>query len=123
MQKAYSLAGALLAVMTVLVPCGCGKPGRTSSPRPASRSPGSISAFPWQNESQFIVTEIVSDLAEMTYYAKHKSLPSPQSFSVTAAEKPGSVFGAPVYLVEVVLDKIRAGPEGGVACERSHLVA
>ena len=59
---------------------------------------------PFQEESQFIVEAIVSDLAEQIYYAKFQRLPDQKCFLVTATEKPGSPHDAPVYELEIRLD-------------------
>jgi tetratricopeptide (TPR) repeat protein len=60
-------------------------------------------ATPFQDESQFIVETIVSDLAEQVFYAKYHQLPNPKHFSVRAMEKPDSPFGAPVYKLRIAL--------------------
>ncbi len=50
---------------------GSATPAVTSAP-----PPGANFQTPWQTESQYIVTEIASDLTEMAYFAKHqKALP------------------------------------------------
>lgn len=56
---------------------------------------------PFQNESQFIVETIVSDLAEQMFYAANNRLPDPQYFSIAATEKPGSPLDAPVYELRI----------------------
>jgi tetratricopeptide (TPR) repeat protein len=58
---------------------------------------------PFQDESQFIVETIVSDLAEQVFYARYHQLPNPKHFSVRAVEKPDSPFGAPVYQLQIAL--------------------
>jgi len=58
----------------------------------------------FQEESQFIVEAIVSDLAEQMFYAKHQRLPDQKKFLVTATEKPGSPKDAPVYELQIYLD-------------------
>ena len=105
MQKERSLVKGSVALFLALALCSCGKRDEPASAGPHGSPSAAYFKTPWQDESQFIVTAIVSDLAEMTYYAKHKSLPSLQQFSVTVAEKPDSPFGSPVYLIEVALDK------------------
>jgi tetratricopeptide (TPR) repeat protein len=55
----------------------------------------------FQDESQFIVESIVSDIAEQVYYAKYHGLPDANKFSVAAVEKAGSDIDAPVYDVKV----------------------
>src|SRR6059036_1502913 len=55
----------------------------------------------FQDESQFIVEQTSSDLAEMIYYAKNESLPAERVFRVTATERSDSQFRLPVYDVEV----------------------
>ena len=58
----------------------------------------------FQDESQFIVETIVSDLAEQIYYAKFHQVPDQSGFHVSADETADSSFGAPVYDVQVDLD-------------------
>jgi tetratricopeptide (TPR) repeat protein len=60
---------------------------------------------PFQDESQYIVEAIVSDLAEMVYFAQNKRLPEPKLFSVDAQEKPGSHPGFPAYAITITLDE------------------
>ena len=57
----------------------------------------------FQNESQFIVEAIVSDLAEQMFYAKFHRLPDQKRFLVAATEKPGSPSDAPVYEMQIRL--------------------
>jgi tetratricopeptide (TPR) repeat protein len=59
---------------------------------------------PYQDESQYIVETVISDLAEQMYYAKFHRLPKPKYFKVTATEKSGSPQDTPVYEVEIRLD-------------------
>ncbi len=59
----------------------------------------------FQDESQFIVETIVSDLAEQVFYAKFHQLPKAKYFSISAVEKPGSVFSAPGYELQINLDQ------------------
>jgi len=54
----------------------------------------------WQNESQFIVEAITTDIAEMLCFAKSKKLPGEARLAITAAEK------APFYKIGLQL------PEG-----------
>ena len=95
----------LVALLLTVALCGCGNQDKGTSAASRQSQNGGYFKTQWQDESQFIVTAIVSDLAEMAYYAKHKRLPNPRRFSVTAVEKPGSPLGSPVYVVEVALDK------------------
>ncbi|MDB6018210.1 MAG: hypothetical protein JWR19_2699 [Pedosphaera sp.] len=75
-------------------------------PKPSAESAGGTGYFQtsFQDESQFIVEAIVSDLAEQMYYAAFHRLPDQKSFSVTATEKPGSPPDAPVYGLQIHLD-------------------
>ncbi|MCX6985386.1 MAG: hypothetical protein NT118_11655 [Lentisphaerae bacterium] len=73
--------------------------------------PVSVSAYfktPFQNESQFIVETIASDLAEQIFYAAFHRLPDKQHFSVTAIEKNGSSPDVPVYELQICLDPKQA---------------
>ncbi len=58
----------------------------------------------FQDESQFIVEAIVSDLAEQIYYAKFHHLPGAKKISVAATETPDSSFGEPTYDLQIDLD-------------------
>jgi len=63
---------------------------------------------PFQTESQFIVQAIVSDLAEQTFYATSHQMPDKKLVSVTTSEKAGSPLDAPVFELQIHLDKKRA---------------
>lgn len=63
----------------------------------------------FQDESQFIVETVVSDLAEQVYFAKFHKLPEADVFLVSAGETEGSTFEAPVYNVQIDLDKGHRG--------------
>ena len=82
--------------------------GLTTSCKPKSpvgpATPSGYFQTPFQNESQFIVEAIVSDLAEQMYYAKLHRLPDPKHFSIIATEKPGSPIDAPAYELQIRLD-------------------
>jgi len=83
---------------------GCNK----SSPSASSHSlPASKSYFKtvWQDESQFIVQTIITDLAEMAFFAKHKNVPPPQHFLVMVQEKPDSSIDSPTYSIQITFDK------------------
>src|SRR5207248_9117092 len=59
----------------------------------------------WQDESQFIAEMIGIDLSEMTFFAKHESLPGAKEFSVRAVELNTSTFRAPQYQFQIALEK------------------
>lgn len=89
--------GLFLAALTLSL-AGC---------KPASASRQNSSGYfqtDFQDESQFIVETIVSDLAEQIYYAKFHQLPAKKDFYVTANETAASSFATPVYAVQVDLD-------------------
>ncbi len=69
-----------------------------------SVTPAGYFKTPFQEESQFIVEAIVSDLAEQMFYAKFQRLPDQKYFLVTATEKPGSPHDTPVYELRIRLD-------------------
>ncbi|MGA2029954.1 MAG: hypothetical protein ABSG87_07760, partial [Verrucomicrobiota bacterium] len=69
-----------------------------------SAGPSGYFKTPFQDESQFIVEAIVSDLAEQIYYAKFQRLPDQDYFQVTATEEPGSPQDTPVYDLQIGLD-------------------
>ncbi len=58
---------------------------------------------PFQDEPQFLVETIVSNLAEHVFYARNSRLPEPKEFSVVATEKPGAPAAAPAYNLEINL--------------------
>jgi len=62
----------------------------------------------FQEESQFIVEAIVTDLAEQVFYAKNHRLPDPKVFSVHAIEKAGPPLDQPVFAVSVAFAADRA---------------
>src|SRR5882724_8394397 len=95
-------------VMAVLLFNGCkppdnGSPGADLTQGTKGPSSGYFQT-PFQDESQFIVETIVSDLAEQVFFARRRQLPGPGHFSVSATEKPGSPFGAPVYELKIALE-------------------
>lgn len=81
----------------------------------------------FQDESQYIVETIATDLAEQVYYAKNHRLPAPGKFSVHAVEQAGSQFRHPIYDLAVDYGEGRAplhqmldidGPIWGPECYR-----
>lgn len=90
-----------LGVVSVIaaVAGGC-KPKETSS---ASRPSGGYFETPFQNEAQFVVDAIVSDLAEQMYFAKFHTLPDKKHFEVSAVEK-GGTKDKPVFDLQVRID-------------------
>ena len=98
MKKRFGLMVFSIFLAAVLM-TGC-KPHPPSAPV----APSGYFQTPFQDESQYIVEAIVSDLAEQMYYAANHRLPDPGSFQVTAVEKPGSPLDAPVYDLDIRLD-------------------
>jgi tetratricopeptide (TPR) repeat protein len=86
---------ALLLIVTFA--CGC---------KPSNKvvRPSGYFKTDFQDESQFIVETIASDLAEQVYYAKFHRLPDTRSFQVSAIETADSSFSAPTYELEINLD-------------------
>jgi hypothetical protein len=88
-----------------LVPCfafiGCNKVSRSLSPG----SPQNYFKTVWQDESQFIVQTIITDLAEMSVFAKQKSVPQPGELLVVVQEKSDSEIDSPTYSILITLDK------------------
>ncbi len=93
------LLGFCLLVATVWF-AGC-KPKSSAPSSGASAHADHYFQTSFQNECEFIVQAIVSDLAEQIYYAANHQLP--ESISVTATEKPGSSLDAPTYELQVNL--------------------
>src|SRR5271168_2955246 len=58
----------------------------------------------FQDESQFIVETIVTDLAEQIYFAQFDRLPQKDEFHVSATETSDSSFDTPSYDVQVDFD-------------------
>ena len=77
--------------------------------KPASPVSSNYFPTPFQDESQFIVEAIATDLAEQMYYARFHEPPPAETFSVTATETPASQFRAPVYELSFNLDKKHRG--------------
>lgn len=105
MTKNLSFAMAWV-VLAVTFATGC-KREPSIEPGNSSQEPVNPAAYfktPFQDESQFIVETIVSDLAEQMSYAATHKLPDPDYFQVTATEKPGSPLDAPVYELQIRLD-------------------
>src|ERR1700722_17622234 len=90
--------GIFLAALTLSL-AGC-KQSHTTTRTPASN----YFQTDFQDESQFIVENIISDVAEQIYYAKFQRLPDKNSFSVSANETANSSFSTPTYDVLVNLD-------------------
>lgn len=82
---------------------GC-KPKPSAGPA----NPSGIFKTQFQNESQFIVEAIVSDLAEQMFYAKFHRLPDLKHFSVIATEKAGTPLDTAEYELQVRMDSIHA---------------
>src|SRR5580692_2847387 len=88
-------------VLAAILAAGC-RPHSSTGPE-TSTSPGYFQTS-FQDESQYIVEAVVSDLAEQMFYAASHQLPDPKYFLVTASEKPDSPHDAPVYELQIRLD-------------------
>src|SRR5882672_5600391 len=75
--------------------------------KPKPSGPAAYFKTLFQTESEFIVQAVVSDLAEQTFYAASHRVPDQKQFYVTASEKAGSPIDAPVFELEIRLDKNR----------------
>jgi tetratricopeptide (TPR) repeat protein len=98
MAKNLFLAAAFIVLAAALA-VGCKRQSAGSSGNPSG-----YFKTPFQDESQFIVEAIVSDLAEQMFYAASHKLPDPNYFQVTATEKAGSPRDTPVYELQIRLD-------------------
>jgi tetratricopeptide (TPR) repeat protein len=97
MAKKCSLEiSGILLIAGFLIGCG---------PSNAVVNPHGYFQTQFQDESQFIVETIVSDLAEQVFYAKFHQLPDAKYFSVSATEKPDSDFSAPSYELQINLNR------------------
>src|SRR5258708_10263364 len=96
MRMSSTLHNSPAFLLSVLLIVGCKRDEHSNSV--VSNGP-SANYFhtQFQDESQFIVETIVTDLAEQIYYAKKHELPDANAFSVHAIEKTNAVFGAPIY--------------------------
>lgn len=59
----------------------------------------------FQNEAEFIVENVITDLAEQVFFAKRHKLPEAQFFTVKAQEKTNSTAELPTYEVRLRLDE------------------
>jgi tetratricopeptide (TPR) repeat protein len=83
---------------------GCGqKASEDGAPAASAGQPYFQTQF--QDESQFIVESIVTDIAEMAFCAKNHTPPPPGKTSVAATESSDSPFGAPKYQIRITLPK------------------
>jgi tetratricopeptide (TPR) repeat protein len=100
----HAVFAIFLALLTFIL-AGC-KPAGPSIAANATNLPASTNYFRpvCQDESQFIVATIVSDLAEQIYYAKFHCVPNQSDFRVSAQEPIESSLDAPNYDVQVKLD-------------------
>jgi len=80
--------------------------GMTGCHRSGGGANGSANYFntSFQEESQFIVEAIVSDVAEELYFVKNRELPDAKNFSVVATGQPSSA-DAPIYNVRIHWDR------------------
>ncbi len=85
-----------------------------AKPKPKRPIPPPSKDFqtPWQTESEYIVTMVAADLAEMAYFAKHGRALASDTLPVEVSEVPAQGRPGPVYRVVV-----RLAEEGEVACE------
>ncbi|HEV2318477.1 MAG TPA: hypothetical protein VGV18_01920, partial [Verrucomicrobiae bacterium] len=100
MKMDFGRAVFFVVLASVLAP-GC-KPHPPSPPGPRG-----YFQTPFQDESQYMVETVATDLAEEIYYAAFHRLPDAKDFWVTALEKPGSPLDAPVYELNIPLDPKR----------------
>lgn len=98
----------LSAFLVSVLFAGCSK-SDSSNPVAASDSNPTESAnyfkTHFQDESQYIVETVLSDIAEMAFYARSGSLPDASDFKVEALEKPESISGSPVYDCQIRFSK------------------
>ena len=80
----------VLCLLLAAVVAGC----KPEAPKPPK---GAYFQTPFQNECEFIVDAVVSDVAGQMVYAGSHRAPTGAQVSVNATEKPGSPADAPVY--------------------------
>ncbi len=96
-------ARAWAAVCCVLLAAsltGCNHAGEEAAeppPPPVPQAGANYFKTQFQDECQYIVETIATDLAEQVYYAKNHRLPTPDKFSVHAVEQAESRFRHPIY--------------------------
>jgi tetratricopeptide (TPR) repeat protein len=98
----YTLATLTVSLTTGLL--GCGQKAAENG-NPVASAGQSYFQTQFQDESQFIVESIITDIAEMAFCAKNHTPPPPGKTSVMATESPDSPFGAPKYQIRVSLPK------------------
>jgi tetratricopeptide (TPR) repeat protein len=102
---AWPIAACLL-LLTDGLGLGC-KRNETAATNPGQPTPHQAAGSgyfktPFQNESQFVVENITTDIAEMVYFARNHHLPDAKVLSVDA-EETGGTPDAPAYNVTVKL--------------------
>ena len=80
--------------------------GLATGCKPKPSAPAGYFKTPFQNESQFIVEAVASDLAEQMFYARFHRLPDQKHFSVIATEKAGTPLDTAEYELQVRMDSI-----------------
>src|SRR5579862_1339050 len=96
--KVSFVASLSIVVMAMLgLFTGCKRSENAAHPSVTSSSQNSSGYFntPFQDESQFVVENIVTDIAEMLYFARNHALPD-KPITVEAHETSGNA-DAPVY--------------------------
>ena len=92
-----TLSGVIYWLVTLGLVTGCNRQPQGS--QGAQPTTGNYFRTHFQDESQFIVEAILTDLAEMSAYARTGQR---LEISVAAAERPGSQFRQPSYDVKIV---------------------
>src|SRR6185295_2831306 len=108
-MKAPQTCATLWIVLSLAVWPGCGKSTKEAKAAPSPGGNARSSEYfqtPFQDETQFIVQTIATDLAEQVFYAKYHRLPDAKKFSVQAEEKPFSIANGMVYALSITF-----GPE------------
>ena len=82
--------------------CKRDKTAESDTGKPTSQITGAYFKTSFQDESQFVVEYITTDIAEMIYFAQNHRLPDPKFFSVHAEENCGTP-NAPAYNISVNL--------------------
>src|SRR4051794_20846113 len=97
-----SLRAASVSLILGALSCKRGDTAATNSGQP-NLSQGAGSTYfktSFQNESEFVIENITTDIAEMVFFAVNHRLPDPTLFSVHARET-GGTPDAPTYNVTV----------------------
>jgi len=100
-MKQPAQAGILFTVLIAFLTACDRSPESAPAPAPPPRQARNYFKTHFQDESQFIIESILTDLTEMTCFAKSNSLPA--EISVAAMERSDSQFRKPHYDLKITI--------------------